>query len=205
MAITIAAKPEWLAPPDVSATMFGGDPLITKLVDEYRAKIDFACAVETGLGYARTTPGLAVRFPRVFTVEVLPEMFAQHAPLVREYGNVSALLGNSARVLQRILPELRYPLFALLDAHGPNNWPLRDELTTLLAVKQPKLIVVHDFRVPGRGFGFDVYDGKPCDFDYIGDVLPHDECRYRFNHAVGAESHQRGVLIIEHLLEAAGN
>ncbi len=67
-------------------------------------------------------------------------------------------------------------------------------------MKKPKLIMIHDFQVPGRDFGYDAYDGHTNNLEYLGDLLPHDECRYAFNHRTAPQSANRGVLFIEHLL-----
>ena len=180
--------------------MFNVDPLLTERVVWYHAKFRFQCAVETGTFKGNTTVGLAKLFPRVFTIELDSALHAETAPRFATYPNVVALVGHSPAVLRRILPELAYPLFAYLDAHWGDPWPLRDELELLLSVKRPKLILIHDFRVPGRDFGFDVYRGRACELDYVGDLLPHDECRYGFNDRTAPESANRGVLFIEHLL-----
>ena len=181
--------------------MFNVDPLLTERVVRYHSKHRFLCAVETGTFKGNTTVGLARLFPRVFTIEADPGLYAEAKPRFVHYPQITHLLGRSPDVLRQILPELVFPLFAYLDAHWGEHWPLREELTILLAVKQPKLIMIHDFKVPGRDFGFDNYKGQPCSLDYLGDLLPHDECRYAFNDRTGPHSANRGVLFIEHLLD----
>ena len=194
-------SPTIVAPqPSDDWAMFNVDPLLTERVVQYHARYRFNCAVETGTFKGHTTVGLAKLFPRVFTVELDPALHEETRARFSGYSNITALLGHSPDVLERILPELTYPLFAYLDAHWGDPWPLRDELSILLAVKQPKLIMIHDFRVPGRDFGFDEYQGQACGLDYVGDLLPHDECRYGFNHRTAPQSANRGVLFIEHLL-----
>ena len=190
-------------PPENDAwAMFNVDGLLTDRLLRYRMKHQFACAVETGTFRGNTTVGLARLFPKVFTIEMAAELYAEAKARFIHYPNVTALLGNSPEILQQILPELDYPLFAYLDAHWGDYWPLRDELTILLSVKKPKLIMIHDFQVPGRDFGYDSYKGRPCNLDYLGDLLPHDECRYAFNDRTAPRSSNRGVLFIEHLLDS---
>ena len=179
---------------------FNVDRFLVERVQRFHAQHRFVCAVETGTSKGDTTVGLAKLFPRVFTIEVNPTVFGETKPRFQCYPNVTAILGNSAEVLEQILPQLTYPLFVYLDAHWESYWPLRDELSLLLAIKQPKLIMIHDFQVPGRAFGFDSYGGQACSLDYIADLLPHDECRYSFNHLTAPQSADRGVLFIEHLL-----
>jgi len=183
--------------------MFNADGLLVERLCEYHRRYDFACALETGTFEGYTTLGLARLMPRVFTIEVSEQNYCAAAARLGREPRIIPLLGNSSAVLSQILPELDYPLFAFLDAHWHDYWPLRDELRLLLAVKQPKLIMIHDFQVPGRSFGFDAYRGQACNLDYIGDVLPHDECRYVFNDRTASGSANRGVLFIEHLLDGA--
>lgn len=198
--ISIDATVESAPPPGDGGAIFNLDGFLVERVKRFHALHGFVCAVETGTSKGHTTVGLAKLFPRVYTIEVDPVTFAETKPRFRCYPNVTAILGNSAEVLEQILPELQYPLFVYLDAHWGSYWPLRDELTVLLAVQQPKLIMIHDFQVPGRRFGFDSYDGQACSLDYVADLLPHDECRYSFNHRTSPQSANRGVLFIEHLL-----
>ena len=198
--ITINATTAVPPPKNDHWAMFNVDPLLVEQVVRFHQRHQFTCAVETGTFKGNTTVGLAKLFPRVFTVEVDAALYDQTTPRFMHYPNVTALRGNSAEVLKEILPQLSYPLFAYLDAHWGDYWPLRDELALLLGVKKPKLIMIHDFKVPGRDFGFDSYHGQPCSLDFLGDLLPHDECRYSFNHKTGPDSSNRGVLFIEHLL-----
>jgi len=185
---------------DESSLMFNRDLYLVEQVRVYHARHGFACALETGTHKAETTVGLARMFPKVYTVEVDINYFLASKAALLGCANVVARMGNSPEVIREILPELEYPLFAYLDAHWYDYWPLRDELMLLLSVRRPKLIMIHDFRVPGRNFGFDGYQGRPCDMDFIGDVLPHGECKYVFNDRTAAGSANRGVLLIEHML-----
>ena len=118
----------------------------------------------------------------------------------RAYDSIVALQGDSPKVLVDLVGKFSYPLLAILDAHWGEEWPLRDELKILLSVRQPKVIMIHDCKVPGRDFGYDRYGGHECSLDYIADLLPHDECKYTFNSHVAPQSERRGVLFIEHLL-----
>ncbi len=202
--LTDAAVPTSPPPPPENDhwAMFNVDPLLTERVVRYHNRYRFVCAVETGTYKGNTTVGLAKLFPKVITIEADPELYEQTKPRFVHYPNVAPLLGNSAELLREIMPRLSYPLFVYLDAHWGEYWPLPDELSLLLAVKQPKLIMIHDFKVPGREFGYDSYNGNDCSLDYLGRFLPHDECRYAFNDRTGPHSANRGVLFIEHLLDS---
>ena len=199
-------SPTALAPPDGPPASdgwatFNVDRFLVERVVRYNKRFGFKSAIETGTFRGETTVGLAKLFPKVFTIEVNPDFHEAVQPRFRYYGNITSLLGNSAQLLPDILDKTDYPLFAYLDAHWQEHCPLRDEIATLMAVKKPKLIMIHDFKVPGRDFGYDEYDRRPNNLEYIADLLNHDECRYAFNHQTDSQSSDRGVLFIEHLLD----
>ena len=104
-------------PPEDGWATFNVDRFLVERVKRFHALYRFVCAVETGTSKGHTTVGLAKIFPRVYTIEVDPEAYAETKPRFRCYPNVTAILGNSSEVLKHILPELKYPLFIYLDAH----------------------------------------------------------------------------------------
>ncbi len=194
------SKPQRGLTPEETWAAFGRDHLLLDQVAEYQRRFSFATAIETGTWKGHTTVALARLFPAVYTIEVNAERHAATLPRFEAFANVTALCGSSPRVLVDLVSRVEYPLFAFLDAHWQNDWPLRDELKILLSVRRPKLILIHDFKVPGRTFGYDRYGEHECSLEYIADLLPHDECRYSFNSHVAPQSEARGAMFIEHLL-----
>ena len=187
--------------PEEAWAAFGRDHLLGEQVVAFHRRYRFEAAVETGTWKGHTTVALAAIFPRVHTIEVDRARYKATLPRFEEYPNVTAHCGTSPQVLLELVAAVEYPLFAMLDAHWGEDWPLRDELKILLSVRQPKLIMIHDFKVPGRDFGYDSYGGQECSLEYIADLLPHDACRYTFNSQVAPNSERRGALFIEHLLQ----
>ncbi len=184
-----------------SAWAFNRDVLLGRQIEALQRRHGLVCACETGTWKGHTTVALAALFPRVYTIELDAARVAQNAARFSGHPNIVALQGHSPEVLVRLVDSFEYPLFAYLDAHwNHDDWPLRDELKILLSVRRPKVLMVHDFKVPGRDFGYDTYKGVACALDMIADLLPHDECRYRFNAQVAPQSERRGALFIEHLL-----
>ncbi len=179
---------------------FGRDGLLTRQIAAFHRQHGFRCAVETGTWKGHSTVIMARMFPRIYTLEIDAERFEANKTRLGAYENVVALQGNSPKLLVDLVSTFEYPLFAFLDAHWGADWPLREELKILLSVRRPKLIAIHDFKVPGRDFGYDRYDGQECCLEYIADLLPHDECKYSFNSHVAPQSERRGALFIEHLL-----
>jgi hypothetical protein len=195
-----AVGPSSTVPTDTWAA-FGRDHLLYEQVQAFHARRCFQTAIETGTWKGHTTVALAALFPNVHTIEIDRERFQATLPRFDDHPNVTAHCGSSPDVLLKLVSRIEYPLFALLDAHWGEDWPLRDELKILLSVRRPKLICIHDFKVPGRDFGYDCYAGQECSLDYIADLLPHGDCRYTFNSHVAPNSEQRGALFIEHLFD----
>ena len=190
------------APPQKDAwAAFSRDDVLRRQIEALHGQHRFACAVETGTWKGHTTVALARLCPRVYTIEIDRERFDANRTRFAAYPNVQAFHGHSPQVLLQLIDKFECPLFAFLDAHWGDDWPLRDELKILLSVRRPKLIAIHDFKVPGRDFGYDRYGERECSLEYIADLLPHDECKYSFNSHVGPQSERRGVIFIEHLLD----
>jgi len=187
-------------PPNDDWAAFSRDSILYRQVQSFHEQHQFRCAVETGTWKGHTTVALAGIFPHVYTIEILPDRFEANKPRFQAYENITALIGESPQVLLTLVKQFEFPLFAFLDAHWQDNWPLRDELKILLSIRQPKLIMIHDFKVPGRDFGYDRYGAQECALSHIADLLPHDECKYSFNSYAAPQSEKRGVIFIEHLL-----
>ncbi len=196
---TPTASPSEALPTTDAWAALSRDDVLYRQVLGFHRQYRFGCAVETGTWKGHTTIALAGIFPHTYTIEIDPDRFEANRDRFAAYDNVTALRGESPQVLLTLVQQFQYPLFAFLDAHWGPNWPLRDELKILLSVPEPKLIMIHDFKVPGRDFGFDRYGDQECSLDYIADLLPHDQCRYTFNSHAAPQSERRGVLFIEHL------
>lgn len=76
-------------------------------------------AVETGTLWGKSTERMAMRFGRVVTIELSQSLFNRAKARMENEGiiNVECLQGNSARVLNQILPTFSKPTFFYLDAH----------------------------------------------------------------------------------------
>ncbi|MFC3230175.1 hypothetical protein ACFOGJ_23195 [Marinibaculum pumilum] len=112
--------------------------------------------------------------------------------------NIAIVEGSSEAELKRLLAEGvihdRDPWFFYLDAHWGEYWPLRDEIATILTLPQC-IVVVDDFEVPGQPkWGFDMYQGVPCNMAVIADLLAgHDIAAY---YPVRSNRDNRGWVIL---------
>jgi hypothetical protein len=161
---------------------FHGDAYLLALVD---ALLDRAEAfVETGTNVGSTLRYVAVRRPQLscLSCEPDPEAFARAAARTRGLGNVALFRLDSIDFLEHVLGAqphlLERPTLFWLDAHGYGfRWPLREEVVWITERFAEPLILIDDFRVPGRDqFGFDAYDGQACSLEHIADAIrmPYD-------------------------------
>lgn len=177
---------------------FNGDTYICGEFARLVSRWSIKTIVETGTCHGATARLLAGMVPVVHTIELDPKWFLWSAHL-DEFRGVTRHRGSSPDVLAKILPDLTRPVMFYLDAHWKAYWPLLDELRVIAEHSMDDaVIVIHDCKVPGRNFGYDVYDGQELCFDYVASSLQHiygdNGFAYYFNDkATGA---RRGVLYV---------
>lgn len=88
--------------------------------------------------------------------------------------SITSYHGDSSSLLKELLHSAweNVPVCFYLDAHWHEYWPLQDELS-VIAEKHPRncVIIIHDFKVPGKDFLYDSYGGQDLDYDYVKDAL----------------------------------
>ena len=164
-----------------------------KLIKEF----DVKTIVETGTYLGKTTNVLATLVDEVVTIEINKNYQKQAKEQCKKHENVKFLLGNSPIVLKQLLP-LKGNILFFLDAHwGPYN-PLIDELETIALSGMKPIIAIHDFKVPGKNFGFDAYGGQDYEWSWIAaaveKIYGKDYQHYYNEEANGAK---RGIVYIQ--------
>lgn len=118
--------------------------------------------VETGTLHGWTTAFFAERVKHVYTIEIEPENLEKAKFHLDGYQNVQIIQGNSVDMLPSIvksIPTTEKVLF-YLDAHWRDYWPLFDELDIIAKHVGPRaIIVIDDFKVPGKEYTYDTYNG----------------------------------------------
>lgn len=138
-------------------TAFAGDGIEKALVRDVVRSLSVQTIVETGTYIGKTSYWLGVTFPDipVLTCEVLPEMHVVARRHLRGRRNVLPVLADSAVWLERLVGDMKGPALFFLDAHGmSSDWlkqsPLRREIAAVLSRDAPSVVIVDDFKVPGR-------------------------------------------------------
>jgi hypothetical protein len=149
------------------------DPDFVRIVKKLQAEFGLRNFVETGTYDGETTVAMSLLFEKVFTCDVIdwkrrPEMYFAD--------NVIYETKSSPDFLRAHLPEIRQKSLFFLDAHWGAYWPLRDELSIIFSQCEKPVIVIDDFDA-GHGLGFDQYEERKLDLNYVAESVPGD---YKF-------------------------
>ena len=150
--------------------------------------------VETGTNRGATALWLASKAP-THSIEIDPERFKIASKLADSNDELVLHLGTSPDVLSRLIPGLAWPVLFYLDAHCGEYWPLLDELREISALPEA-IVVIHDFVVPGRNFGFDRYDGKRLDLEFIRPVMDENFENWTYWYNSQSDGARRGACFI---------
>jgi hypothetical protein len=163
--------------------------------------------VETGIWKGDSARWFCNMAPRYVGIDANPQCIEwTNATLNRGgRGNFQLFLGDSPQVLRRIMVDLPVEhTFFFLDAHCYPHpgapWPLPNEVRAIPRGKG--VLCFHDFRVPGKDFGVDIYtvDGVEREFNYdlVKDVLTEWSPGHRVEYMQEAdpESSYRGAAFI---------
>lgn len=184
---------------------FNGDRRILSVISDLCARYDIERAVETGTHTGHTTRMLSELVSTVYTMDVMDYPRVACA-------NVHQFTGESEEVLPRILGGTFDNTLFYLDAHfPPQSTAVRSELQVIAqwmdsARQQSKspaaVIAIHDFLVPGSTLGYDTYNGRTLDWDFVSDLViaiygANGYHRFCNSEAEGA---RRGVLYVRPIL-----
>lgn len=186
-----------------NAKGYEGDEFIGKEVAKLVEQFGVNQIIETGTFRGATTKRLA-EFAPVFTVEIDPQNYrfaTQEFMNIKKHGNnITFANGNSVDYLKKWLPSFSdKSLLCFLDAHWNDYCPLKDELKVIAHNQLKPVIVIHDWKVPGRpDLGYDSYQGQDYTYEWIEPELiaiyGKDGYNYHFNEVAAGAS--RGVIYI---------
>lgn len=157
-------------------TGFHGDRIYQGMIDELIERVPAGSFVETGTALGDSAGYVASRHRRlpVRSCDIDREILGRASRRLWRLPNVRLARASSERFVHTLLERggLRRPLF-FLDAHWEVYWPLGDELEAISGSGIEAVVVVDDFRVPGReDFGFDTWETPSgqeaaCDLDLV--------------------------------------
>lgn len=180
---------------------FGGDTFLQETYKQLVLKYKPDLLIETGTYEGDTTEYLASFGLPVVTTEINVMNYETSKQKLRGIENITFLLGDSEKSLIRVFDTIKdKKIIAFLDAHWLNDKTLERELYLLSNLTHPPVILVHDFFVPDKPFGFDRWDNHRYDYVYFKrffDVTYKDDTKYTFRYNEEANGQQRGVIILE--------
>lgn len=173
---------------------FEGDKNIELEIIKLRDKFSLKYCVETGTQHGATAQALFNIFSNLITIEADPKYSEIARNLINE--NITLIEGKSQDVLKSI--DVDNSLY-YLDAHGCDigGCPLKEELSIIGSKNYKNVcIAIHDFKVPGKDFGFDTYDYE-LEFSQIEQYLPLIYPKgFEYHYNDRAEGAYRGIIYI---------
>jgi predicted O-methyltransferase YrrM len=167
---------------------------VKKIIQKFNIKNIF----ETGTYLGSTTKVLSGLVENLYTVESNSDYFNKSKEFLKDCQNVHMYLGNSPQIMEEVIPNLNGRTLFFLDAHWYNYCPLIDEIKTIDKCKKTdSVLIVHDFKVPGKNFGYDSYNGQDYEYSWVEShvkKLYNNNFEYCYNDI--AEGANRGVLYI---------
>jgi len=138
---------------------FSGDKYLGEDFRKLVKKFNIKNIVETGTSRGDTTKEFSKMVKNIYTIESVKKTYISSKETLKEFKNVNVYYGSSPDVLRKILPSIKGNTLFFLDAHWGNYWPILDELREISKIPtlSESVLVIHDFYVPEKDFGFDSY------------------------------------------------
>lgn len=181
------------------AEPFNGDIWAIEKVRELIDKYNLKGCIETGTCFGSSTQLFAELFDRVTTIENNRVYHSIAKNRLWRLKNVQFVKGDSAQVLLRETEGFKDNTLFFLDAHWEKSCPLIDELIQIANSKLRPVIMIHDFKVPGRDdLGFDSYNKQEFTFEWIKKHIDRifGVNGYHIEYNDRAEGAKRGIIYI---------
>ncbi len=183
---------------------FNSDTLIKGELDKLIKKFGVKTLVETGTYRGHTTQEFSKMVPTVFTIELNEKYYAEAVRGFAKFRNIISIRGSSHLEMKKIIEgfygKFVQPALFYLDAHWYKYNPLLDELKVIANYGLKNcLIAIHDFKVPGKNFGFDKFsDGTEYTFEFIKKSVEniYGIGGYEYHYNEKANGANRGIIFI---------
>ncbi len=138
---------------------FAGDRYLGEEFEKLIKKFKIKNIIETGTSKGDSTKEFSKMIENVYTIESVKKTYLFSKEILKDFDNVKIYLGSSPDVLRKILPFIKGNTLFFLDAHWGYYFPIIDELKEISKINSfsKSVIVIHDFYVPKKDFGFDSY------------------------------------------------
>lgn len=175
---------------------FNGDAFLMQEVFALINKNKIDTVVQTGTCYGGTTSFFKDVVKNVHSVQIDEKCYNFSKSRLTQ-SNVHFHLGSSPEILQTLLPSLPGKKLFYLDAHNANACPLLQQIQKIGKYCKDSIIVIHDFMVPNKRFGYDTYNGHPLNMEYISKKIEHAYTNgYDYSYNKRAQGAARGAIYI---------
>ena len=138
----------------------------------------------------------------VYTVEINERYYGYSKMRLRKLDNVSIYNDNSINFLRNISQDNNFNksnIFFYLDAHGSGtNLPLQDEVDLIFSNFINSVIMVDDFEVPYKNYGYDTRLGKKINLDLLDNLIKkhHLKTYFPFQDSKEETGSKRGMVLL---------
>ena len=121
-------------------------------IEEYQSATGFSILVETGTFKGDMVFAQKDRFEHIYSIELSQKLYEDAQKRFQQNENVSILLGDSGKVLQVLIKEIKKPAIFWLDGHysagetakGEKECPIYEELSAIFSTPNPGHIILID-------------------------------------------------------------
>lgn len=172
------------------------DPIAVQTFKRLVKEFNIKTFIETGTDKGQGAYQASLIVPHVETIEIDRLRFFESLKTIQKVTNIKPWHGNSPEILLFLGScTLEHRVCFYLDAHGGEYWPLLDELRSISRGKHCDcVIIIHDFKVPGKPWGYDSYGGKDLDIDYVREALAAINPNFKIFYNEEAEGNKRGIM-----------
>lgn len=173
---------------------FEGDSYIPKEILKLKERFKITHVLETGSQYGATLQWFSEHFTHAVGCEPNKEFY--------DIAKAKELMVVNEKSIPFLYNYMTYPtwqpnVLIYIDSHWHGTpCPLKDELKLISELEIKPVICIHDFKVPGKDFGFDAYDYELCFEEiepYLNDIYK-DGYDYHYNEF--ADGAYRGIIYI---------
>lgn len=170
---------------------FEGDIFIEAEVRDLIKKFNVDLILETGSYKGWTSK----KFSEMCETHSCELMSANYSEAKANAPGVNFYQIQSPEFLKTLLASNKdRKIFCYLDAHGPHDTPLIEELEVIKTSGVKPVIAIHDFKVPDHPeLGYDVYHKQEYTYEWI---KPHLIDGYEYHYNSKAEGVMRGVIYL---------
>lgn len=159
-----------------------------KAIHEYRERYKPGVFVETGTYLGDMVEAQKEYFTKVYSIELSKKLYKRAVNRFKGDTNVKLLQGDSGKVLNNLLPELKQVTLFWLDGHysegitakGELECPVREEMDAILKSDQMHVILIDDARMFNGTHDYPTIDElksiiakstKPYQFELKDDII----------------------------------